>query len=286
MACLTAWRSLKSLALVAGLFTFGQAYSAPAEPESSDCAPQKIDIEEKVNIVYDGDTFLIGNQYVRLTGVHVPSSSQHLEPPEPLGKAISQAVGELISRSKGMLKIEYDQLKSEKGKIFVHAYLADGRNLAKVLLENGFALVNTSLPNTRHVQCYREAEAKAREAKKGLWQFADKGVPLIDAKDLTGERIGFQIVRGKVVLAKQGKDFFILNMDTIGFRISKEAMGQFNERDLLALEGKVVEIRDHLAYYKGGMFSMLEHPGQINLLADKFYAEQVKLASKSSKNKP
>jgi hypothetical protein len=31
------------------------------------------------------------------------------------------------------------------------------------------------------------------------------------------------------------------------------------------------------------MFSMLEHPGQINLLADKFYTEQAKLASKSSK---
>jgi endonuclease YncB( thermonuclease family) len=286
VACLQARRSLKSLALVAGLFTLGQAYSAPVAPENPDCLAQTIDIEEKVSIVYDGDTFLMGNQYVRLTGVHVPSSSQHLEPPEPLGKAVSQAVGELVSRSKGMLKIEYDQLKSEKGKIFVHAYLADGRNLAKVLLENGFALVDTRLPNTRHALCYREAEAKARAEKKGLWQYADKGVPLIESKDLTGDRIGFQVVRGKVVLAKQGKDFFILNMDTIGFRISKEAMAQFNERDLLALEGKVVEIRDNLAYFKGTMFSMLEHPGQINLLADKFYAEQAKLASKSSKNKP
>lgn len=280
MACLTARRSLKSLALVAGLFTLGQAYSAPVAPENPDCLPQKIDIEEKVVIVYDGDTFLIGDQYVRLTGVHVPSSSQHLDPPEPLGKAVAQAVGELVSRSKGMLKIEYDQQKSEKGKIFMHAYLADGRNLAKVLVENGFALVNTSLPNTRHAQCYRDAETKAREAKKGLWQYADKGVPLIESKELTGERVGFQIVRGKVLLAKQGKDFFLLNMDTIGFRISKEAMAQFNERDLLALEGKVIEVRDHLSFYKNSMYAMLDHPGQINLLADKFYAEQAKLAAK------
>lgn len=265
---------LKSLALVAGLFALGQAHS------NDDCLPTKIDVEAKVAIVYDGDTFLIGNQYVRLTGVHVPSSSQHLVPPEPLGKAVAQAVGELISRSHSNLKIEYDQLKSEEGKLFVHAYLEDGRNLAQVLLENGFALVETRLPNLRHVQCYREAETKARESKKGLWQYADKGVPLIESKDLTGERAGFQIVRGKVVLAKQGENYFILNMDTIGFRISKEAMALFNERDLLMLQGKTLEVRDNLTYYKGTMFSLLEHPGQINVLADKFYAEQAKLAAK------
>jgi micrococcal nuclease len=269
---------VKSLALVAGLFTFGLVYSA-----DEDCLPSKIDVESKVTIVYDGDTFLMGDQYVRLTGVHVPSSSKQLVPPEPLGRAVAQAVGELVLSSKGDLKLEFDQRKSEKGRVFVHAYLADGRNLAKVLLENGFALVSTYMPNTRHAQCYRDAEAKAREAKKGLWQYADKGVPVIESKDLTGDRIGFQIVRGKIVLAKQGENYFILNMDTVGFRIGKEAMAQFNERDLLALQGKVVEIRDELTYHKGTMFAMLEHPGQINLLADKFYAEQAKIANKLTK---
>jgi endonuclease YncB( thermonuclease family) len=278
VACVKARRLSKSLALVAGLFALGQAYSA-----DDDCLPIKIDTEAKVDIVYDGDTFLVGNQYVKLTGVHVPSASQHLEPAEPLGKAVSQAVGELISRSKGMLKVEYDQLKSEKGKIYTHLYLADGRNLAKVLLENGFALVNTTLPNTRHAQCYRDAEAKAREAKKGLWQYADKGVPVIESKNLSAERKGFQIVRGKVMLTKEGTNYFVLNMDTVGYRISKEAMTQFNERDLMSLQGKTVEIRDELAYFKGSMFAFLEHPGQIDLLADKFYAEQAKLAMKASK---
>jgi len=38
-----------------------------------------------------------------------------------------------------------------------------------------------------------------------------------------------------------------------------------------------------LSYYKNSMFAMLDHPGQINLLADKFYAEQAKFASKLPK---
>jgi endonuclease YncB( thermonuclease family) len=279
VACVNARRLLKSLALVAGLFAFWQVAFAVDD----DCAPEKIDLEAKVSIVYDGDTFLIDNSYVKLAGVHVPSASEHLVPPDPLGKAVSQAVGELVIRSKGMLGLEFDQEKSEKGKVFAHAYLADGRNLQKVLLENGFALVNTRLPNVRHAQCYRDAEAKAREAKKGLWQYADKGVPLIESKDISGERTGFQLVRGKIALAKEGSNYFILNMDTVGYRISKEAMTQFNERDLLALQGKVVEIRDDLSFNRGSMFGFLEHPGQINVLADKFYAEQEKLAAKASK---
>jgi endonuclease YncB( thermonuclease family) len=128
----SARHTLKSLALCAGLFAFQPAHAAKESPHP-DCAAQKIDVESKVSIVYDGDTFLIGNQYVRLPGVHVPSSSQHLEPPEPLGKAVAQTVGELIKRSNGELKLEYDQQKSEKAKVFVHAFLADGRNLAQVL---------------------------------------------------------------------------------------------------------------------------------------------------------
>jgi endonuclease YncB( thermonuclease family) len=288
---------LKSLAFVAGLFAFGQAQATPmqlapaAAVPTDDCAPKQIDQQAKVSIVYDGSTFLIDNSYTRLTGVHVPAASKQLEPPEPLGKAVAQAVGELIKRSHGIVGIEYDQLKSDKGTVFTHLFLADGRNLAKVLLENGFALVDTRLPNTAHAQCYRDAESRARAQKKGLWQYEDKGVPVIEAKQLTGDRAGFQIVRGRIVRAEQGEQYFILNMDTVGFRISKEAMKLFNEKDLFALKGKVVEIRDNLTYKalvgdsQGTMFGMLDHPGQIDLLADKFYAEQVKKSAQLSAKK-
>lgn len=274
---MNACQVIKGLAVIAGLFVFQPVYAADV---AGKCAPDKIDEAVKVSIVYDGNSFLVGDQYVRLAGVHVPSTSQHLVPPEPLGKAVAEAVSELIKRAKGQLNIEYDALRSEKGKVLVHAYLPDGRNLAQVLLENGFALVETALPNIKHAQCYREAEARARQAKKGLWQFEDKGVPVIESKDISQERKGFQIVRGKIVTAQQGENYFILNMDTVGFRISKDAMRYFNVSDLLSLKGKTVEIRDYLTYYKGHTFALLDHAGQIDLLADKFYEQMDKTQSK------
>lgn len=290
-----AWETTKSLALIAGLFAFGQQAQAlpiklapPAAPVD-DCAPSEVNQRAGVSIVYDGSSFLIDNSYVVLSGVHVPVASKQLERPEPLGKAVAQAVGELIKRSHGVVGIEYDQLKSDKGRVFAHLFLSDGRNLAKVLLENGFALVDTHLPNTKHAQCYREAEARARVQKKGLWQYADKGVPVIESGQLTGDRAGFQIIRGKIVRAEQGERYFVLNMDTVGFRISPEAMKLFNVKELLALKGKVVEIRDNLTYKalvgdsQGTMFGMLDHPGQIDLLADKFYAQQLKSVQLSIK---
>ena len=136
---------IKSLALLAGLFAFCVSHNGLADDE---CTPLKIDQRVKVDIVYDGSAFLIADNVVSLTGVHVPVTSRQLEPPQPLGKAVAQAVGELVQRSKGYLNLEFDQLSSYKGRVLAHAYLGDGRNLALTLLENGFALVDTQLPNS------------------------------------------------------------------------------------------------------------------------------------------
>lgn len=261
-------RPVKSLALVAGLFSF---CVSPVSMADDDCTPAKIDQRAKVDVVYDGSSFLVSGAVVTLTGVHVPMASRQLDPPQPLGKAVAQAVGELVQRSKGYLNLEFDQLASYKGRVLAHAYLGDGRNLALTLLENGFALVDTQLPNSRHAQCYRLAEARARASKLGLWQFQDMGVPVVESKAPTGERRGFQIVRGTIVNAEQKARYFSLTMDTVSLRIPNESLKWFDVKALLALKGKTVEIRDDFTFYKGNMIASLEHPGQIDLLADAFY---------------
>lgn len=268
---------VKSLALIAGLFAFWSSATAWA---SDDCKPLKIDQQVKVDIVYDGSSFLVNNTVVALTGVHVPIAARHLRSPQPLGKAVAQAVGELIRRSQGQLALEYDQLSSQNGRILAHAYLADGRNLALTLLENGFALVNTQLPNSLHAQCYRQAEARARAAKLGLWQFQDMGVPVVESKALTAEHRGFQIIRGTVVSVEQKARYFSLTMDRVSLRIPNESLTLFDIKALLALKGKTVEIRDEFTFYRNQMVASLEHPGQIDLLADAFYDSLAKAKPK------
>lgn len=264
-------RVLKSLALIAGLFVFDVSFAATTAPTADDCAPpEKFSVVSKVDIVYDGGNFLVGNDYVSLTGVHVPSPGRTNEKPEPLGKAAAQIVGELIKKNKGVLGLESDTLASKKGRVLAHVYLGNGKNLAKELLENGLALVNTELPNVKHLKCYRDAEAKARAEKKGLWQFADKNVPVVPSSALTGDHDGFQIVRGKIVKAEEGSKYFILNMDTLGIRIDNELLDTFNLKDLKGLMGKTIEVRGTFQFYKGNMFVRPQHPGQIDLLADKF----------------
>ena len=265
----------KSLAFAAGLFAFW-ANASIAFSEAEDCAPLKIDQRVNVDLVYDGSAFLVGDAVVTLTGVHVPITARHLRAPQPLGKAVAQAVGELVKRSHGKLNLEYDQLSSEKGRVLAHAYLGDGRNLALSLLENGFALVNTQLPNTLHSQCYRQAEARARAAKLGLWQFQDLGVPVVESKDITGDRRGYQIVRGEIVSAEQKARYFLLTMDRLSIRINHEALKLFDVKKLLALKGQTVEIRDEFTLYRDQMVASLEHPGQIDVLADDFYEQLAK----------
>lgn len=265
---------IKNLAVMAGFFAFWSSAQAALVPQQ-DCTPGHIDQRVKVAVVYDGSSFLVDNRYVQLTGVHVPTYGRHLEPDQPLGKAIAQAVGTLVKRSHGYLNLEYDQMPSYKGKVLVHAYLEDGRNLALTLLSHGFAVVDTQLPNTRYAQCYRQAEAQARRAKKGLWKYQDQDVPVIDSSHLTGDKAGFQIVRGKILRVEVNESNVIMMMDTVVIRIDRAALALFDVAQLRALEGQVIEVRDDFTFYKDHMVASLEHPGQIDRLADSFYAQQL-----------
>lgn len=268
------YRKIKSLALVAGLFAFGQALSVFAAED--DCKPQQIDLVKKVALIYDGNSFLIDNDYVTLTGVYVPSPGRTNSPEETGGKAATAAVSELIKKFDGKIGLELDALTNIKSRVIAHVYLPNGKNLAEHLLENGLALVNTELPNTRHLQCYRDAEERARNAKKGLWQFQDKGIPVLESKNLTGSDDSFHVVRGKVVFVKEGEGYYLLNMDTLGVRIHNDELHRFMIKDLNALMGKTIEVRGNLKFYEGHMFVRIHHPGQIDLLADKFQPNKAK----------
>ncbi len=272
---MTVGHARKSLAIIAGLFVFGLLPVAVwANAGNEDCKVGKIDLVKQVSIVYDGKSFLIENDYVVLTGVHVPSAGRTNSPEETGGKLAAELVGTLLKQHKSKVGLELDALPNVKSRVLAHIYLPNGRNLAEILLENGLALVNTELPNTKHLQCYRNAEARARAGKKGIWQYQDRGVPIIESKNLHGEQDNFQIVRGKVTLAKEGTGHFLLNLDTLGIRIPNAELSRFSVSDLKGLVGKTIEVRGNLKYHKGNMYVRIHHPGQIDLLAEKFRPDQ------------
>lgn len=274
---MTVGDSIKSLALTAGLFVFGIQSTLV---QANDCKPAKIDLVKEVAIVYDASSFLIENDYVMLTGIHAPTSGKSNRREETGGKLAAQIVGQIIKDNKGKVGLELDALSNQSGHVLAHVYLPNGRNLAEMLLEQGLGFVNTDLPNTKHVKCYRDAEARARTAKKGIWQYQNRGVPVIESKDLTGDRDEFQIVRGKIVLAKAGTGHFLLNMDTLGIRIPNEDLSRFSMNDLKGLMGKTIEVRGNFKFHKGNMFVRVHHPGQIDLLADKLLTSEAKPAKK------
>lgn len=262
--------STRSLAVFAGLFAFWSVAQA------DDCAVTQIDQRVPIDSVFDGSSFLSGDMVLQLTGIHVPIYARHLQNDQPFGKGIAQMVSQLVKRSKGHLNIELDTLPSHKSKQLIHAYLGDGRNLGLALLKSGYAVVNTQLPNMLHSQCYRQAEAQARAAKKGMWQYLDQGIPVVESAQLTGNHAGFLIVRGKIEQIEFKERYAQLMMDTVVFRIDNEQLALFDINALKGLLGKVVEIRDDYTFHRGHMVATLEHPGQIDLLADDFYQNYLK----------
>lgn len=258
----------KSLAVLAGLFAFNALVNAS---DSSTCGPVKLERHVKVDALYDGRTFAVGGAILSVNAIHVPVLSQYSAQSQPMAKQVAESVDELLEQYKGYIDIELDIQQTHRGRVLAHVFLEDGQNLAHYLVSNGLALVNTQLPNTRYSACYREAEKKARAEKVGLWQFEQFDVPVIEASRLTRDREGFQIVRGKVNKVEQKSRYVYLELDRVQVRIGQHQLKQFDLEALMALTGKVVEIRDHFTFFRHHMVASLEHPGQIDLLADAFY---------------
>ncbi|MFA5352864.1 MAG: thermonuclease family protein [Thermodesulfovibrionales bacterium] len=125
--------------------------------------------------VYDGDTiavqtggfagFFTKEEKVRLIGIDAPEMRQ-----EPWGRRSKRRLKELISRTDSTVALQSDVEPRDKyGRLLAYVWDKKGQLLNEKMIEDGYALLYTFPPNVRYVERLRQAEERARIARKGIW---------------------------------------------------------------------------------------------------------------------
>ena len=116
-----------------------------------------------VAYVVDGDSFNCRDgTKVRLLLVNAPESG-------PFGDLARRALVGLLPVGE-TFRIEFDRERRDgQGRRLGYVFLADGQMANELMIRQGYAFLKPSEDNRRYLSRLREAEAAARETRRGLW---------------------------------------------------------------------------------------------------------------------
>jgi endonuclease YncB( thermonuclease family) len=192
---------------------------------------------------------------VRLAGVVGPRDD------EPYGAESMAELKRLIGGREVQL-LYGGRRRDSYDRAIAQVRLKDGRWLQKALLEAGAVRVKTWADNRALAAEMLEAEAGARNARRGLWALPAYQVRL--PAEL-GDAYGFQIVEGRV----RRVDGLDLVFDAgLVAAIDARAGDDFEAAGLTPskLTGALVRVR---GIVRGGPEMRLDHPEQVELLEDR-----------------
>ena len=217
-----------------------------------------------VTEVRAGDVVVLkGGQVVRLAGVEAPKGS------DPFADEAREALSKLVLGK--TVQLMYGGARQDAyGRALAQLKLARGGAwVEKALLEAGDARVHTWPDNRALARTMLDAEARARQKRRGLWALPAYQVRLPD--EAAAHPFSFQLVEGRVVSAAERDGVVRLNLERwVEAEVPREAQGVFTASGLVLtdLPGKLVRIRGWVRPGSGEGLMKLDHPEQVEVLKE------------------
>ncbi|MCG5513335.1 thermonuclease family protein [Ectothiorhodospira shaposhnikovii] len=259
---------LKTRALLVGaLVAFAAgAVQAVTLPESCGGPTGRVE-QARVNHVYDGDTVRLSDgTRVRMIGLDTPEIFWRENSAEPFGHEARDALVEILESHDYRVLLVHDQERRDHyQRRLAHLFTPDGRPIHAELLARGLAVALTIPPNDWNLQCYRDAEAQAREAGLKIWE--QDHLRVFRAEELPPDTEGFRRVEGRVVrLGESGRSHWINLEGNVAFRIDHEDMVHFPGLDPATLRGREVMGRGLVYSHRGQPRIRIRHPADLQIL--------------------
>lgn len=170
------WKSKSGITTIIALIAIAlYMYFAPSEKLEEVSSTGFIPIELVKTI--DGDTIKIiyegKEQNLRYLLIDTPELNHAQQGQQPFAEEATKRNDELIKS--GKLEIEFDigERIDKYGRLLAYVYV-DGESVQEKLIEEGFARVAYIYPpNTKHLDPYKKAEEKAKQAGIGIWSIED-----------------------------------------------------------------------------------------------------------------
>ena len=124
----------------------------------------------RVARVIDGDTIVLDSgEHVRYIGVDTPEMRPR---PEPFAKVAAAANARLVEGKTVRLAFDVDR-RDRYDRLLAYVYV--GRTFVNLeLVEQGIARAKAYPPNTAHQRDFEQAQARARTAERGMWNWEGK----------------------------------------------------------------------------------------------------------------
>lgn len=220
---------------------------------------------QTVKRVTDGDTLLLNSgEKVRLIGINTPELARKQRPAETYARRAKARLKALVESSDSKLYLQYGHEAQDRyRRSLAHIYNKNGRNLVEQLLREGFGYAIVFPPNLRNIDCYQQAEKRARRSKIGLWRNRRP----ISAIDLSADAGGFYLLEGLIKRVGKSRRSLWLNLDGgVALRIDWQDMHNFPGLQVDALEGRRLEARGWIYRRKGERRIRLRHQAAIRWL--------------------
>jgi len=249
------------------LFAFWLLLFSPwAIAQTSSCQQPRANESVTVNYVHDGDTIdLSDGRKLRLIGINTPELARDATPAEPYAEEAKRRVMHYIPRHSRVEILYGSERHDHYGRLLAHVILPDGRNLNRLLLQEGLAQAIIVPPNTRLLECYWQADHQARSERRGLWSLAY--FQPLKAATLSGREQDFHLLRGRVRHVGESRKSWWLDLDgPVSLRIAKHDLAFFHRRDFTSLQGHEVEVRGWLYRYRAKLKMDVRHQKALHVL--------------------
>ncbi|WP_416885925.1 thermonuclease family protein [Marinospirillum sp.] len=218
------------------------------------CPIERQDRRAAVAHVYDADTLTLADRTrVRLIGIDAPELGREGAPHEPYALEGRDYLRRLIADAGHQVLLHYGEERYDRhGRLLAYVFLPDGRNVNRLLLEQGYVMQIFIAPNTHYAECLKPFETQARRQAKGIWSQSEYQPGLASTR-IPASTQGAAIVQGQVVRIGSSRDNFWINLEGgVALQVPKRALNGFDlsEAQVRALQGKRVRargwlVRDH-----------------------------------------
>nr|WP_238621743.1 thermonuclease family protein [Ectothiorhodospira lacustris] len=259
---------LKTGALLVGALVASVAGMAQAVTLPDACGGPAGRVEQaRVNHVYDGDTVRLSDgTRVRMIGLDTPEIFRRENSAEPFGHEARDALIEILEAHDHQVLLVLDRERRDHyRRRLAHLFTPDGKSIHAELLARGLAVALTIPPNDWNLQCYRDAEAQAREAGLKIWE--QEHLRVFNSQELPPDTEGFRQVEGRVVRLGESQRSHWINLEgNVAFRIDHEDMIHFPGLDPAVLQGRQVMGRGLVYSHRGQARIRIRHPSDLQIL--------------------